>query len=465
MQRNVKRMIALQKKRHMFNRFRIHARFVGVPYWLSFSLTDFLLSPEHARLWVALRLAAGAYVWGIFAFLATHKWARDRIAYFAMSVVVIPAMLINLQIYQTKGEEPLHFFGLILYTIATIQLFRLNRLQSAIAQVLVYLPTAVILPLTSEAQSPTRALLQASFFLGLVGATLIGGTSEDTALRMWARSSAETKDSLARLQRTEFLLNHFPRHLRKEIESGELKIGKQVMMPGAVVGFADITASTRIANSVDLFTDWQLKERFLEAATKRATESGMVVLTHLGDGFLFLANYRNSPDWHYNILTFFENLVLDYELVTDSLREKLGDIPSGVKFGIATGPALVGLLGETQSYFTAIGPDVNLAARLCASAASNEIVISSRVWDTLKSIVHGWEAMPRLHGELKGFSQEIPAFHVAARLPSLKGRCCESCGTGFQVRQTPEGRVGIYCEQWHPAPTASIPNLRTRSAA
>ncbi len=83
----------------------------------------------------------------------------------------------------------------------------------------------------------------------------------------------------------------------------------------------------------------------------------------------------------------------------------------GFGVGLAMGPATVGRIGyESRFDYTAIGSVVNLAARLCASAADREILTDTVVAEAVK----GRRAMlPLGLRSLKGYDEAIPVFCVS----------------------------------------------------
>lgn len=58
------------------------------------------------------------------------------------------------------------------------------------------------------------------------------------------------------------------------------------------------------------------------------------------------------------------------------------------------------------------GADVNLAARLCAAADVNELVLTSRVWEVMKHSMGDRQVVNKVYSALKGFDREIPAVHL-----------------------------------------------------
>ena len=75
------------------------------------------------------------------------------------------------------------------------------------------------------------------------------------------------------------------------------------------------------------------------------------------------------------------------------------------------GPATVGRIGyESRSDYTAIGSAVNLASRLCSSAADGEILADEKVADA----VQGRRALLHLGTRpIKGYDDELPVFGVS----------------------------------------------------
>ena len=57
-------------------------------------------------------------------------------------------------------------------------------------------------------------------------------------------------------------------------------------------------------------------------------------------------------------------------------RRSEGDLHLGIGVGVASGTVTVGVLGaNSRLEYTAVGPAVNLASRLCAEAAHGEILV------------------------------------------------------------------------------------------
>ncbi len=94
-------------------------------------------------------------------------------------------------------------------------------------------------------------------------------------------------------------------------------------------------------------------------------------------------------------------------------RRKGHDLGFGV--GIAQGYATLGRVGFPGRYdYAAIGTVTNLAARLCAMAGADQILVSQRVRHGIVGPVECHEVGPL---ELKGFSRPVEAYEVIALDP------------------------------------------------
>jgi class 3 adenylate cyclase len=91
--------------------------------------------------------------------------------------------------------------------------------------------------------------------------------------------------------------------------------------------------------------------------------------------------------------------------------------PLRIGIGIASGQMVAGCIGaESRSDYVVVGERVNLAARLCSSAAAGEILIDEETRIRAGNAVSGEPLQPL---SLKGFSQPVPVFRVLGVQDSL----------------------------------------------
>jgi adenylate cyclase len=83
----------------------------------------------------------------------------------------------------------------------------------------------------------------------------------------------------------------------------------------------------------------------------------------------------------------------------------------GFGIGLASGPATVGRIGyESRFDYTAIGSVVNLAARLCASAADREILMDAQV---AERVADRRSVKALGDRQLKGYDEAVPVFGIS----------------------------------------------------
>ena len=92
-----------------------------------------------------------------------------------------------------------------------------------------------------------------------------------------------------------------------------------------------------------------------------------------------------------------------------------GELQLGVGVGVASGFVTVGVIGAASRLeYTAVGPAVNLASRLCSEAAHGEILVDPRTRE-LMGEEHALRALGL--GEtlrLKGFANPVQSYLLAA---------------------------------------------------
>lgn len=442
--KDISQILKCHNNRHIFRVFRHNAKKTVIPLWLSFSAVDLIYRPDLWLIWFAIRFFSCA-VWLVVPWLIGRKIIKRK--HFPMTGVVasgIVANALNIMIAMSGGASSAYIPGVILVTVTCVALFRFDWKHATLLSVLCYAPCIYVI-MSSHGVLWSQKFVESSLLVGMMALSLFFREADTWTEGIWAASRLTLDKEVKMMRRTEFLKRHFPAHFRHKIENGQVDLRKRKMLGTAVVGFADITASTAIANQIDLMTDWHMKEDFLNIATKRATECGLVVLTHTGDGFMFLANYFGDGEWPYSLIAFYEGLQLDFDCLRRSLTDRIAGIETGIKCAVAMGPAVVGFIGDDQSYFTVIGPTVNLAARLCAQASANEIVVGYRVWDVLKHTMVGWVTKEVIYNDLKGFDHAVRAVHILPRMASGKKSHCTVCEAPLSIVRTHDGFIDVLC--------------------
>jgi adenylate cyclase len=137
--------------------------------------------------------------------------------------------------------------------------------------------------------------------------------------------------------------------------------------------FADVRGSTTLAEQMSAREFSKLMNRFYTVATHVLIRTDALVDRLLGDEAigLYVPGFA-GPEHPRKAIEAAQELLR----LTGHYDAKGPWLPVGI--GVHTGPAFVGVVGSDESTadFTALGDNVNIAARLASSADAGEILIS-----------------------------------------------------------------------------------------
>lgn len=173
-------------------------------------------------------------------------------------------------------------------------------------------------------------------------------------------------------------------------------------------GFTAFSAATSSKKVI------QILREYYDAVGAAAAEFGGTIKDQAGDGVLILVGAPISlPDHARRALELAKRIRSTGVAVTDRWSD--ADLKLGVGVGAASGFVTVGVIGAASRLeYTAVGPAVNLAARLCAEAAHAEILIDPRTTELLGSAVKPGELTPGNALSLKGFQAPVQSYVLAA---------------------------------------------------
>jgi adenylate cyclase len=221
---------------------------------------------------------------------------------------------------------------------------------------------------------------------------------------------------------TESVLKRFlPSVLVKKAASGTLTLDLRPEPRLITVLFSDIVGFTQLANTLRSRRVAELLNEYLEAMTKVVFDNGGTVDKFMGDAILALygAPEELTPNEQVHRAI---NTARDMQRSLAELNQHWQEQGifdnhgyTGVKFrcGIHQGTAVVGMFGSAQrADYTAIGPSVNIAARLQAAAVPGTILVSAAVADYLQDeeITKGSPL------QLKGVDETVLTFVVAPEI-------------------------------------------------
>ncbi|MDB9514021.1 response regulator [Kamptonema animale CS-326] len=217
---------------------------------------------------------------------------------------------------------------------------------------------------------------------------------------------------------TESVLGRFlPPSMVKKAAAGELSLDLRPEPRLITILFSDIVGFTALANTLRSRRVAELLNEYLAAMTKAVFNNGGTVDKFVGDAVMALygAPEELTPNEQVRRAVASARSML---LALDELNERwqeqglvgVNDVPL-VRFrcGIHQGTAVVGMFGsEERSDYTAIGPSVNIAARLQEAAEPNTIIVSAAVADYLDED----EIVKYKSLQLKGIDETVLTFVV-----------------------------------------------------
>jgi adenylate cyclase len=242
-------------------------------------------------------------------------------------------------------------------------------------------------------------------------------TTGDELERLAAHFNNMAKELAVSQERSE-RIDRLKRFLAPQLAELVERTGESRMLEGqrteVAVVFCDLRGFTAFSNKAE-------PEEIIAVLNEYYSMLGAVVTQHegtltsfQGDGLMIILNAPiPCPDPALRAVRMATEMQENIQPLIQRWRARGYVIGFGV--GLAFGAATVGQIGTgSRLEYTAIGNVVNLAARLCASAADGEILfdvaIAREVGTTLPTIALGTRP-------LKGYDQQVPVF--AVKLPTL----------------------------------------------
>jgi class 3 adenylate cyclase len=173
-------------------------------------------------------------------------------------------------------------------------------------------------------------------------------------------------------------------------------------------GFTAFTAATSSQKVIRILRE------YYDAVGAAATECGGTIKDQAGDGVLTLVGAPIPYEDHAQRALVLAQRIREKGMeITAAWSD--ADLSLGVGVGVASGFVTVGVIGAASRLeYTAVGPAVNLASRLCSEAAHGEILIDSRSIELLGEESKRHRLTPGEALRLKGFQEPVQSYTLAA---------------------------------------------------
>jgi len=216
--------------------------------------------------------------------------------------------------------------------------------------------------------------------------------------------SEEHKERIAKLKR--FLAPQVAELVDRKGDDGVLR-GRRTQVVAVFCDLRGFTAFSARASPEEVMS---VLSAYYEALGGIITKYAATLTSFSGDGLMVLVNAPVAVEEP-------ALKALDMAMEMQGSVQKLIVVWRGSGYwigfgvGLAMGPATVGRIGyEGRFDYTAIGSVVNLAARLCASAADQEILMDVQVAEA----VRGKRPLITLGTRpIKGYDEDLPVFGIA----------------------------------------------------
>ena len=173
-------------------------------------------------------------------------------------------------------------------------------------------------------------------------------------------------------------------------------------------GFTAFTAATSSQKVIRILRE------YYDAVGEAAAECGGTIKDQAGDGVLILVGAPIAMTDHARRALTLASRIRERGVAITS-RWSDADLTLGVGVGVASGFVTVGVIGAASRLeYTAVGPAVNLASRLCAEAAHGEVLIDARTMELAgEESEHRRRLRPGEALVLKGFQQPVQSYQLA----------------------------------------------------
>ncbi|MGB0955314.1 MAG: adenylate/guanylate cyclase domain-containing protein [Panacagrimonas sp.] len=176
----------------------------------------------------------------------------------------------------------------------------------------------------------------------------------------------------------------------------------------------DLRGFTAYAQANDSRQVLHVLRNYYDAVGQEVAQAGATIKDYAGDGILILIGAPiANPDHAAQALELAQNIRdrCVRELPNWSGPEKT----LGIGLGVASGPVTVGVIGASLVLeYTAVGPAVNLASRLCEQADNGEILVDERTRQLTDQTPSRSRLTARAPMQLKGLADPVPMYALSA---------------------------------------------------
>lgn len=213
-------------------------------------------------------------------------------------------------------------------------------------------------------------------------------------------------------QRGQFMSRFLSPQVARLVAERGLTRAMQVNSLDITVVCCDLRGFTAYAQAQPSERVLRVLQEYYEAVGAAVAEFGATIKDYAGDGILILVGAPLAQDDHARAGVLLARRIR--AVVRPVTRAaSLPELPLGLGIGVASGRVTVGIIGSIGRFeYTAVGPAVNLASRLCEQARDGEILVASESIEHCGACEQVAAAESRPPMSIKGYAQPVPLFNL-----------------------------------------------------
>lgn len=440
---------------------RVISQKMALPLFLIFWLADWIFAPQLAWYFLLLRLSIIPVILAI-SLMFKQPVSASKAQFLALILSSYFGLTISIMMMMTGGSTSLYYAGINLVA-AGVALIPFTLGFTLLTLAIIVAPFFIMLGFSAyNLNSVSTSLLHSFFVFGnCVVVTVIRITINQIKMaeleaRLGLKKEIQSrnliiKDQAHEASRLKQLSRQFSPQVIQAMSTGTLRLDNKVNRQQICVCFIDIVNSTSRITRIDKDQMDAVISRFMDDTIQSLLQYDITIDKFLGDGIIA---FSNAPMKKFNYV---DNALLGALKVLEKIQQHRGFYLENwlqefqVRIGLAAGYANVGFYGTAEAFktYTAIGPVVNLAARLCSASKPNKILISSATKKLINDIssFHVLEAGAL---KLKGFEEDaIYGYYVDnaydEKILPENIELCPQCEGLLVSKQDVKGNYYFYC--------------------
>ncbi len=435
---------------------------LAIPLYLAFWICDIIYVPHLKWELLVLRLAVVPLC-----FLVRFYIGKVQ-TYFSAQVLCLVfisalASFINAMIVMIGSAETPYVSGLNLVAIGTLAFIPWTKLFYFLTVVAIYLPYfSYCTYYFYVSGNYVFSIISLFFIFGTVLISFImryfneSLRYKEVQSRLALEDEIENRDALIERKAIEAvnlrsLSNQFSPQVVQAIKDGKIDLTKGVHRSEICAIFIDIVNSTDRVARLDKDKVNRVLSLFMENTMTVLLKYDITIDKFLGDGVLAFAN---DPVAYPDFVERVANAAFDIlRKIEENKNEYINNWHNElhVKIGISVGYANVGFYGSEKYFksYTAIGPVVNMASRLCQIANDNQVVVNYDVCDKLKN--SDFQFKPLGAQKLKGFEGDLINVFLVEQSVKVNASVdiseCPKCSTIMHLSNDERGLFILKCRQ------------------